>query len=76
MNPRDRLVRDTRPWYRQFWPWLLIALPTAAVVASMITLWLAVSHKDPIVIEESQYQKVRSELRAQAGNEAPGEDDG
>lgn len=67
---------DTQPWYRQFWPWFLIALPAAAVVASMITLWLAVTNKDPLVVEDTQYQQIRSELRAQAGDDAPGEDDG
>ncbi len=30
-----------RPWYRQFWPWFIMALPAAAVVAGFITLYLA-----------------------------------
>ncbi|MBT8062655.1 MAG: hypothetical protein HKO64_00875 [Xanthomonadales bacterium] len=71
-----RRITDTEPWYRQFWPWMLIALPAAAVVACFITLWLALTHADPLVIKDSQYQQVRSELRAQAGDDAPGEDDG
>jgi uncharacterized protein len=30
------------PWYRQPWPWFLIALPATAVVAGLITATLAV----------------------------------
>ncbi len=37
------------PWYRQFWPWFLIALPASAVVAGLATVWIAVSDADPLV---------------------------
>lgn len=57
---------QARPWYRQFWPWFIIALPAAAVVASFISLWLAVSNPDYLVLDEQEYQKLRSELKAQA----------
>lgn len=40
---------DTTSWYRQFWPWFLIALPGAVVVASLITVYIAVTHQDPLV---------------------------
>lgn len=53
------------PWYRQFWPWFIIALPASAVVASFITLWLAVTNPDQLVISEDQYRKIKSELKAQ-----------
>jgi hypothetical protein len=33
---------DTAPWFRQFWPWFIIALPSAAVIASFTTLWIAI----------------------------------
>ena len=29
---------DLLPWYRQFWPWFLIALPGTVVVAAIGTL--------------------------------------
>jgi hypothetical protein len=35
-----------KPWYKQFWPWFLIALPAAAVIASFITLDIAITHAD------------------------------
>jgi len=40
------------PWYRQFWPWFLIALPGSVVIASMFTLWLAVSRPNPMVVDD------------------------
>lgn len=38
-----------RPWYRQFWPWFLIALPLLSVVTASITATYAFTHPDPEV---------------------------
>lgn len=46
-----RLRTDTSPWYRQFWPWFLIALPAISVVASFASLALAIRNADEIVSE-------------------------
>ena len=35
-----------RPWYRQFWPWFLIAIPLAGVVTASITATYAFTHPD------------------------------
>jgi hypothetical protein len=43
---------DTRPWYREPWPWLLMAAPAAAVLAGAVTLWLAVRTSDGLVAED------------------------
>ena len=40
------------PWYRQRWPWLLIAGPAIVVAASMVTLWLAVTSDDAMVADD------------------------
>lgn len=53
------------PWYRQFWPWFIIALPTAAVIGSFISLWLAVSNPDYLVVSDDEYQQIKDELKAQ-----------
>ena len=53
------------PWYRQFWPWFIIALPASAVIASFVTLWLAVSNPVQMVVTEDEYQQLKSELKAQ-----------
>jgi hypothetical protein len=62
---RDVEAGQNLPWYRQFWPWFIIALPASAVIASFISLWLAVSNPDHLVVNEDEYQKLRSELKAQ-----------
>jgi hypothetical protein len=41
-----------RPWYREPWPWILMAGPAVAVVAGFATLWIAVSTSDGLVAED------------------------
>ncbi|MFC1701799.1 FixH family protein [Pseudomonadota bacterium] len=53
------------PWYRQFWPWFIIALPASAVIASFITLWLAVSNPVTLVVNDEEYRELNSGLKAQ-----------
>ncbi len=53
-----------RPWYREPWPWVLIAIPLLTVIASAFTFWLAISHPDYLVVEPPEYQEVKSGLRA------------
>jgi hypothetical protein len=62
----NRDSQDQRPWYKEPWPWVIIAIPAAAVVAGMYTLYLAISNPDYLVIEEDEYREVKSELRAQS----------
>lgn len=40
------------PWYKQFWPWFLIALPATVVVASFFTIKLAVESDDGLVSKD------------------------
>ena len=42
----------TKPWYRQFWPWFIIALPATVVVAGLSTLYIANRHADDLVVHE------------------------
>lgn len=62
-----------RPWYREPWPWVLIAIPAAAVAGSAVTLWLALSRPDTVVLDAERYQQIRAELRAepQPAEDAP-----
>ena len=40
------------PWYREPWPWLLMSGPAIVVVAGFITLYLAVSGQDGLVVDD------------------------
>ena len=40
------------PWYKQFWPWFLIALPMSAVIGSIITINLAITDTDGLVKDD------------------------
>lgn len=42
---------EIRPWYRQFWPWFLIALPGAVVIAGLGTWYIAHRHADDLVVD-------------------------
>jgi len=46
------LSRPPRPWYREPWPWLLMAGPLVVIVAALFTAWLAVSSSDGLVAED------------------------
>ena len=39
-------IPHERPWYRQFWPWLLIVIPLAGVVMASITATYAWRYAD------------------------------
>jgi len=59
-----------RPWYKEPWPWVAIAIPAAAVIMGVITFYLAVSNPDYLVVEDEQYRGIKSELRAQPKSDA------
>lgn len=40
------------PWYKQGWPWFLIALPGTAIVAGVITLVIAATTWDGLVVDD------------------------
>jgi hypothetical protein len=53
------------PWYRYPWPWVAIGIPAVAVIGGLLTLYLAITHPDPLVVDSGQYQEIRSGLQAQ-----------
>ncbi len=57
---------DTQPWYRQFWPWFIIALPAASVIAGLTTVWISVQTTDSLVIASDDGMQVVAERRVSA----------
>lgn len=43
---------DSQPWYKERWPWLLMAGPAIVIVAGVITAWLAVISNDGLVTDD------------------------
>ena len=41
-----------KPWYREPWPWILMAGPFTVIVAGMVTLWLALESSDGLVADD------------------------
>ena len=63
-----------KPWYREPWPWVAIAIPGAAVIMGMITLYLALTNPDYVVVDDAEYKEIRSELKAQSAEPAKDSD--
>jgi uncharacterized protein len=49
---RTNDVTNAAPWFRQRWPWLLMAGPAIVVVAGFITLGLAINSADGLVADD------------------------
>ncbi|MBS0293588.1 MAG: FixH family protein [Proteobacteria bacterium] len=47
---------ESQPWWKYSHVWLVISGPVIVVIASFVTLWLALSRPDP-VLEEDYYQR-------------------
>jgi hypothetical protein len=59
------------PWYRQFWPWLLILLPASAVIASLFSLYLAITRPDALVHQSCVRDGVMMKCGESTDNAAP-----
>ncbi len=73
-NSTMTLRKTSDPWYRQGWPWFLIALPASAVVAGIATIVIAVKSNDGLVVDDYykqglaiQQTMARSEAAATMG---------
>lgn len=46
------LQSNNQPWYKERWPWILMAGPGLVIVAGVITVWLAVVSNDGLVTDD------------------------
>ena len=52
MNTLAAKRPPSRPWYREPWPWFLLAIPGAAVLMGVVMIVLAVRTNDGLVAED------------------------
>lgn len=67
------IPKDSAPWWKFGHVWLVISGPAIVVVASFITLYLAMSRADP-VLDEDYYRKginINKTLQDHPGNMVP-----
>jgi hypothetical protein len=63
---------DTKPWWRFGYVWLIISGPLVVVIASFITLYLAITRPDAVI--DDYYRKgmeINKTLSAQHDGMAP-----
>ena len=51
MNTRA-IRQEHVAWYREPWPWILFGIPALTVVAGIVTLIIAIEHRDGLVAED------------------------
>jgi len=73
-SPGPGQTTGTVPWYRQFWPWFLIALPGSVVIAGLSTLYIANRHADDLVADD--YYKDGLAINAQLEKQSVAADRG
>lgn len=64
------LRSDSQPWYKQRWPWILMAGPGLVVVAGIITIYLAVVSNDGLVTDDYYKQGMTVNQRLQRDHQA------
>jgi hypothetical protein len=58
------------PWYKQFWPWALMAGPVTVIVAGFITLGLALHTPESLVVDDYYKQGKAIHLSLQRDRQA------
>jgi hypothetical protein len=44
--------RNSKPWYREPWPWFLMSGPFLVIIAAFVTAWIAIRSSDGLVTED------------------------
>lgn len=61
---------DGRPWYKEPWPWILMAGPGLVIVAGVITTWIAVVTSDGLVSDDYYKEGLAVNQRMQRDHQA------
>ena len=61
---------DKQPWYKEPWPWILMAGPGIVIVAGITTAWLAVVSNDGLVSDDYYKEGMTLNQRLQRDHKA------
>ena len=64
------LRSDGKPWYKEPWPWFLMAGPAIVIVAGFATAWLAIISNDGLVTDDYYKQGLAINQRLQRDHHA------
>jgi hypothetical protein len=67
---QNSTLGSTVPWWKFGHVWLVFAGPAIVVVASFVTLYIAVTRPDPVISED--YYRKGIEINKTLGNDAGG----
>ncbi len=45
-------ARQSKPWYREPWPWFLMSGPIIVIIAAFVSAWIAIRSSDGLVRED------------------------
>ena len=51
MNQSESQHPDFKPWFREFWPWFVIAIPVVSVVVGISMIIIASRYGDALVVD-------------------------
>ncbi len=63
-------VHNTKPWYREPWPWILMTGPIIVIVAGFVTAWLAIRSYDGLVDDDYYKQGLAVNQRVERDQKA------
>lgn len=44
--------QNSKPWYREPWPWFLMSGPIIVIIAAFVSAWIAIKSSDGLVTED------------------------
>lgn len=57
--------KDSNPWFKEPWPWILMSGPVIVIVAGFVTAWLAIKSNDGLVTDDYYKQGLAVNQRLQ-----------
>lgn len=53
-------VRQSKPWYREPWPWFLMSGPIIVIIAAFVSAWIAIRSADGLVSDDYYKEGLRA----------------